>query len=717
MTRLRILVPILAAALPAFGLAVWLVVQGAAEQRDQIFERHELRARTTAIALTQVVRTQMAEAELLAASPIVTRPGTSDEIRAYLSEFFYVVEDWEVISVIDTEGWIIASTAERIHEPFVGDRPYFQEVVERGEPVVSGPLVARTHQEPSIIVASPVTFEDGSRGALTAALPLEWLQAAVSEHVPATSRVQLVHDDGEVVTESRGPDELSRRAPEETHAIQAALGGHAGAMIVSGPAGDRLTAHAPVEGQRWAVLVSTSAREAFRHANARLRTGLALAALALGAIVALSWSFGGRLAAAMLRVDEARGRAETARRRASLAAEASKRLSAHDSYELTIPAVAELACADLGEEVIVELVDEGGSPRRIGSSTDARPLPLPVTDWIRAHREALLRGDAQVISGKGAREGETVSALVAPVAANERLYGWLVFLTAGAREYEPDELVLAEDLGGRAAMAIVNAELYREARESTLAREHVLSVVAHDLRTPLTSIDLTVATLSRTGAVHEHARPQLERVDRASKQMQRLIRDLLGAARLEPEVLRANVTRCRVVELVRGAMDTYHPLAAEKDIRFSEHLEVGEDTMVWCDLDRVDQVLGNIVSNALRFTPPGGTVSLAARATSEPEITFEISDSGPGISPSELPRIFERFWHGDHGGTGLGLAIAKAIVDANGGRIWAESPPDGGAAVMFTLPVAAPDDPSAEARVAEHGSEPPARPSAEPTPS
>ena len=688
--RIRILLPILATALPAFGLVIWLIVGGAAEQRDRVYERHEERAQTTAFALGQVMQTQVVEAGLLAASSLVTRPAPPGEVGAHLAESLGIVEEWRALAVVDAEGRVLAAAGDAWRGAFVGDRGYFREVVATGEPVVSEPLIPRAGAEQAdgelrIVIATPVDFEVGGRGALLASLPEAFLKGAVREHVPASSRVHLVYGDGTGVAQPRWFGD----AAHLSNAAQAALRRRSGAAVIPSEDGGRLLAFAPIPDRDWSVAISTPAREAFRLADDRLRNGLLLAALALGFIGVLSWSFGGRLAAAMRRVDEARGRAETASRRAALAAEASKQLSAHDSYESSIPAVARMARAELGAHCVAELVGEDGRVRRLSAEPKGASVPPEVADWPKKHRASLARGRSFVLDVAGAGDAPSGSALVAPIAQGDRLLGWMIFAAKGSRAYDDQERALAEDLGGRAAMAITSAEYYRKARESTAAREHVLSVVAHDLRTPLSTIDLTVANLARGEGLSEAARAKLERIARSSKQMQRLIRDLLEAARAESAGPYEQVAPHEVVGLVRDTAEAYRPLAAEKRITVRADVSVAESASVVCDRDRVDQVLANLVSNAIRFTPEGGLVTLSAAPAGDDEIAISVRDSGPGIRPEDVPRIFERFWRGlQNGGTGLGLAIAKAIVEAHGGRIWAESPSGGGAVISFTLPAA-----------------------------
>ena len=690
--RIRILLPILAAALPAFGLAIWLVVQGADAHRDQVVERYELRAVTTSFALEQVVKNQVAEAELVATSPLVTSLGDPDALRRHLRGVLEVVPHWDMLAVADREGAPIAAAPNGEEAISAGDRAYIQKAIASAEPVVGGPVVHGARGDAAIRVAVPVAAADGSSAAVLASIPMEWLHDAVADHIPSQSHVQLVDRERDLYVEA-GWQDPPRPAAEREDATSYALRGDVGAAVTQDQDGETIVAaYAPIPERGWTVLLSTPASYAFRHADDRLRTGLWLAVLALGAISVLSWSFGGRLAATMQRTDRARGRAETSRRRAALVAEASRSLSVHDSYERTIPEVVRLASAELGARCVVELMSEEGGTRRLSlEKGDAAhgadgPLPSGLAEVVKSSRGSLQRGRAHVTEVDDGGDGKPATVLIAPLARSERLLGWMVFAVPVGRVFEDEELALVEDLGSRMAMAIANAELYRKARESTQAREHLLSVVAHDLRSPLTAIDLSAASVERAPEVPPTVRSQIERIRRSSVRMQRLIADLLDAARNDPAALCAQPGPHAAASLLEESAEAYQPLAAERDIRLRAEPTPGAPT-VWCDRARVEQVLSNIVSNAIRFSRAGGEVVLRAELAGG-HVLFEVCDSGPGIPAKDLPRIFERYWHGGNiGGTGLGLAIAKAIVEAHSGRIWAENTA-GGAALRFTVPVA-----------------------------
>ncbi len=230
-----------------------------------------------------------------------------------------------------------------------------------------------------------------------------------------------------------------------------------------------------------------------------------------------------------------------------------------------------------------------------------------------------------------------------------------------------------------------------EAKQEVAARQ-LLALVAHDLRTPLTILDGAAQMLAAHDLDREE-RALVDQVLRAARRMGALIRDLVDAASIEAGRLAPSVTvtrsACAAAALVGDAQDSLRPLAVARPVRLETRVEDGA-TRVSCERARVLQVFENLVGNAVRFTPPGGVVTLACRLV-EGAVRFEVRDTGDGVPPAVRPRLFERhFAAGGAGkrGTGLGLSIARRIVEAHGGRIWHEALPDGGSCFAFTLPLA-----------------------------
>jgi signal transduction histidine kinase len=217
------------------------------------------------------------------------------------------------------------------------------------------------------------------------------------------------------------------------------------------------------------------------------------------------------------------------------------------------------------------------------------------------------------------------------------------------------------------------------------AREEVLGVVAHDLRNPL-SLIVTSTELLEENLEPERRQQILEIAKRAGRQMNRLIGDLLDTAQMQSGKLSLDVEDLAVAAILRQADETFHPRAEKVHILLTV-IPPDDDLFVRADPLRVQQVIGNLVSNALKFTPADGNVTLRCVA-GENDVTFHVTDSGLGIPAEQVPHLFEQFWQARHDkrGVGLGLTIAKGIVDAHAGRIWCESTVGSGSTFSFTLP-------------------------------
>jgi signal transduction histidine kinase len=219
---------------------------------------------------------------------------------------------------------------------------------------------------------------------------------------------------------------------------------------------------------------------------------------------------------------------------------------------------------------------------------------------------------------------------------------------------------------------------------ATRSHERVLEIVAHDLRSPLTAIKALAESIGRA---NPDVRPRVGRIDAAVGRMDRLISQLVDATRIGRGELAVSTRPEPVGSLVTETVDLYSQTAREREIVL-EATDLPAATLVHADRDRVMQVLGNLVGNALKFTGPGGRVTLSARRGGD-AVVFSVKDTGSGIDAEDLPHVFEQYWKHDRQGTGLGLFIARSVVQAHQGRIWVESRPGAGAVFFFALPVAA----------------------------
>ncbi len=261
----------------------------------------------------------------------------------------------------------------------------------------------------------------------------------------------------------------------------------------------------------------------------------------------------------------------------------------------------------------------------------------------------------------------------------------------GAEFDESDQAILTQ-LSQLASVALENARLFRAAQDATRARDDLVAIVSHDLRNPVHTIHMAASFLLDIAPENDRrvgARRQLEVIKRSATRANRLIQDLLDVARIQAGGLVVDPVPVDVSSLVHEAVDAATPLAAAAQLRVSCSLP-DFSPAVSSDRERILQVFANLIGNAIKFTPKGGEIRILAIPDSS-EVRFTVADSGPGIPAENLGHVFDRYWQAKSTaklGTGLGLSIAKGIVEAHGGRIWAESPPDSGAEFIFTLPVA-----------------------------
>jgi PAS domain S-box-containing protein len=406
--------------------------------------------------------------------------------------------------------------------------------------------------------------------------------------------------------------------------------------------------------------------------------------------------------------------------------ESSVVLSSSLDHEQTLASVARLAVQQIADWCAVDLIDENGRLRRlhIASADPAKSalhavleqIPLDqersfmLRSVIEGGRPAVIEHVTPELLESIAQRPEHLQALLAtgvtslmavPLMARGQPLGVLLFgSSAVSRVYGHDDLRLAEALSGRAAMAIDNARLYRAAVQATQLRDQVLGVVAHDLRNPLSAILLQARLLKRHGAEPERrSRKPSETIDRAVMRMNRLIQDLLDVGLMESGQLIIERARISARELINGAVDMQKPMASASSLELRVDLDPDVPD-VWGDRDRLLQALDNLIGNAIKFTRSGGDIRVGA-ASIDDEVVFWVTDTGRGIAPENLPRVFDRFWQatrkGRHG-AGLGLPITKGIVEAHGGRIWVESTQGKGSTFSFTIPKA-----SADRDQAHHG--------------
>lgn len=396
-------------------------------------------------------------------------------------------------------------------------------------------------------------------------------------------------------------------------------------------------------------------------------------------------------------------------------AEAGRVLSSSLDYRETLGAVARLLVPRLADWCTVEMrTGEGGLERLASAHVDPHRVELlrelqerfpfrpdgehGAPRVLRTEQSELIR-DAGPVLQRMAESAEHLrllqevgfaSALSVPLTARGQVLGVLTLVLAEAGEcYDLRDLAAAEELARRAATAIDNARLYAEAQRALRARDEVLGIVSHDLRNPISVIGMSAELMLEAELPPEGTRRQLQIIRRSARGMSRLIQDLLDVSRTESGHLAVDPRPEDAGAIVREVCDQMRPLAEagsqQLTLRLADRLPP-----VLADAGRLEQVLSNLIGNALKFVPAGGEVQVAAEPAGE-EVRFSVHDTGPGIAPEDLPFLFEAHWQARetaHLGAGLGLAICKGIVEAHGGRIRVESEVGRGTCFHFTVPVA-----------------------------
>jgi len=397
---------------------------------------------------------------------------------------------------------------------------------------------------------------------------------------------------------------------------------------------------------------------------------------------------------ALLEEQAARRHAEAARQREAFLAEAGEILAGSLDYETTLASVARLCVPRVADSCIVYLVgDGGGQVQRLGAA-HADPRKEELMRAVLAARpfdphavsapiaRALRTGEAELlpeIEDAGA-EGEVAprSLLVVPLRIRERILGALSLGWDEPGKYTPDAVWLARKLADRAALAVENARLHREVQRASEVKSEFLAAMSHEFRTPLTAI-LAYAELLASGIpepIAEVPRGHAERIVGAAQHLTHLVEQVLTLSRIEAERDAVDAAPTDLAALARETAALIEPLARQKGLEFEVEVPAEGATLV-TDANKLRQVLFNLLGNSVKFTTEGA-VRLSLR-TRNGTATFEVRDTGRGMTPQEMERIWEPFWQADRpgmkrtAGTGLGLGITRRLVAILGGEIRARS--------------------------------------------
>ena len=431
------------------------------------------------------------------------------------------------------------------------------------------------------------------------------------------------------------------------------------------------------------------------------------------------WGSGRQLAGVVLVFrDVTEKRREESRR--MFVAEASAILASSLDYGATLGNVARLAVPALADWCSIEMCEDGGPCRQLAfahvdsekvAANDElqRLFPVKVED-SHGVAEVIRTGRAEIslslepddlvrfVCGpehaRLLRELGLISRLILPLRARGRTLGAITLVYGhSGRRFETQDLPFAEQLAAAAALAVDNARLYAVAQESSRLKDEFLATVSHELRTPLNAM-LGWARMLRTKSVDEgRAAHGIEVIERNARAQARLIDELLDVSRIITGKLRLDVRSCDLAAIVESVLDGYRPAAEAKGVQLTARLDrvAGQ---VSGDVSRLEQVVWNLVSNAVKFTSQRGRVMVELhRVGAGLELT--VADTGEGIPSDFLPFVFDQFRQADHvttkthAGLGLGLSIVKHIVELHGGSVTAESAGKGrGATFSVRLPIA-----------------------------
>jgi signal transduction histidine kinase/DNA-binding response OmpR family regulator len=455
---------------------------------------------------------------------------------------------------------------------------------------------------------------------------------------------------------------------------------------------------------------------------------------------------------ALAREQAARAAAEEATRRSTFLAEASKVLSSSLDYEATVRGLLRLTVPYLGDLTAITLVDEQGRPRQTelawsdalrGTCSLSVPTPEGLHEWLsESIRRVLESGRLEytpdppsgtpalpvlgvTVNGQSCNEAPTPQALpdfdlralvLIPLLARDRALGVLsLAMGPSGRRYNSSDLALAEDLAGRAAIALDNARLYRNVQESDRHKNEFLSMLAHELRNPLAPIRNAVQLLRMLDPGASEAPALHELIERQVQQLVRLVDDLLDLSRITRGKIHLQMGCVQVADVVARAVETSRPLIDARKHELAVVLPP-EPLHVRGDLVRLAQVLSNLLNNAAKYTEEGGSIQLKVERDDE-TLVVRVRDNGVGIPPHMLASIFEMFTQVDRsldrsqGGLGIGLTLVHKLVEMHGGRVEAFSDgPNQGSEFVVSLPLLIAAPPVTSATPAPSAAGPPVPP-------
>jgi signal transduction histidine kinase len=697
--RRQVLWIVALASVPLIVLVLAGIWQGKVRAERQVAEERIGLARAGALTTFAFVDGNLSTARSLAHTTMIVSGGTDPGVEQFLEQVLADNPDWDGWGIAGVDGWNVASTGAAPRTLYVGDRPYYQQAIQSGKPVVSPAVFNRRLNTPTVVLAAPIDFASGGRGAIIVSLSTARLAAELGALRRDTSiRIALVDSAGSLFVH---PDmDLAAQLPSlrGDPSVDDALAGQAGSTVTTRSDGrEVIVAHAPIADLGWGILVSQPTDEAFD--VVQRQTLLGFVVLALAAIMAggIGWYLGGRLSQIYQQQQEARAQAEaTAERLAIVSAESERRRRFFESVIQSAP----IAIAIMrGPELRYEAVNPPFQALRPGTQMLGRTVAeiftsASETGFLKMLRRVYQTGEQYVGVDRAWQTPEEDP--TPPVR-----YFTYVVSRLDDDDGQPDTIL---------SMVLETTEAVLTRQKADREKDEFLSIASHELKTPLTALGLAAQLVDRVMLQEPLDEARLIRHNRTIQnqvtRMSTLINDLLFMSRIDAGRLTLTAGRVNLVALAREAAERLRDtLPDESSDRIVVEAEQ-EAINVRGDPTRIGQVFTNLLSNAIKYTPDGGPIDVLLSASSE-QATIRIVDHGIGVPEAERGEIFSPFRRASTAvkaaieGTGLGLYITRRIIEAHGGAIRLTETPGGGATFEVTLPMGRPELPTPAGRDAE----------------
>ncbi|HEY7038176.1 MAG TPA: response regulator [Methylomirabilota bacterium] len=393
---------------------------------------------------------------------------------------------------------------------------------------------------------------------------------------------------------------------------------------------------------------------------------------------------------ALAREQAGRAAAEDAARRSAMLAEAGKHMARSLNLEATARTVLDLLVPDLADSATLRLRRHGSETVYVRHRHQAAPAGEASSHVAEAMDAAVATLGRQLIVDHAA--GDSVRGVACPLFARGALLGALAVVRdpAGDQRYDATGVALIEETASRAAIALDNCLLYREIEERDIRKEQFVAMLAHELRNPLGAISSAVGVMEMVGG--DPADRAREIIKRQLHNLSQLVEDLVDTTRITTGKISLTRSAVNLSESVMRCLKTIELAGRTKGY----HLEVDtEETWIQADSARIDQILANLIGNALKYTPSGGRIMIRVRPVAERAVC-EIADTGLGMSTETLQRAFDLFYQeqrsaGSGGGLGIGLTLVRQLVELHGGTVEATSEGEGrGSRFTISLPLSLP---------------------------